>query len=48
MDMCGEFGDLAYELYESLIDGTAPERGPAMELAPDLHQDERRRRHRRR
>ena len=34
-DVCGGFGDLAYEYYETLMDGTAPARPAAQALAAD-------------
>lgn len=39
-NMCGAIGDAAYEYFSALMDGTAPERGPAQPLAPDplLHE----------
>ncbi len=33
--MCREFGDMMYEYFATLMDGTAPERAPAQALEPD-------------
>ena len=33
--LCGVFGDMAYDYYTTLMDGTAPVRAPAQELDPD-------------
>jgi hypothetical protein len=30
--LCGDFGDMAYDYMQSLIDGTAPARGPSQPL----------------
>ena len=35
LEIGGAFGDLAYDYWASLIDGTAPLRGAAEKLAPD-------------
>ncbi len=41
MEMCHAFGDSIYEVYETLMDGTAPERGAATALEPDPLRHER-------
>ena len=41
MDMCHKFGDSMYAYYETLMDGTAPERGPSLALEPDPRRHDR-------
>ena len=38
---CSILGDLTYDYFRTLLDGTAPERGPSMELPLDPRQDDR-------
>ena len=40
-EICSAFGDTSYEYFESLMDGSAAERGPAVALAPDPRRDDR-------
>ena len=38
---CRQFGDLAYDYFTTLLDGTAPERGTEAPLPPDPRQEDR-------
>lgn len=40
-EVCGAVGDATYAYFASLIDGTAPERGPAQALMPDPRMNDR-------
>ena len=44
LTQCTVFGDLAYDYFRTLVDGTAPPRGSSRELPPDPRQNDRSRR----